>query len=50
MQQKKRREGTLSPRSTEYQYMIKECVNYLRPSIRDIFWDIRLHFAFKITF
>ena len=37
MQQKKRREGTLSPRSTEYQYMIKECVNYLRPSIRDIF-------------
>ena len=31
MQQKKRREGTLSPRSTEYQYMIKECVNYLRP-------------------
>ena len=27
VQQKKRREGTLSPRSTEYQYMIKEhCV------------------------
>ena len=24
VQQKKRREGTLSPRSTEYQYMIKE--------------------------